>query len=158
MPGRAPRGVTAIEIIVVLGVLALLAAIGLPFTGSFGQRNDIFAAERGLIHALRRAQFRAMLSEGGSNVWVRVVSGTGTDYIVYRGASYAARDQDTEDVYAFPDTVGVAFSFTGATSTLDLKFSRYDGRPSATGTFRLFSNVGGTSTIQVGPQGQVTEL
>lgn len=157
MRGRT-RGITAIEVIVAIGLLALIAAIGLPFTGSFGQRNDVFAAERGLLHALRRAQLRSVLSEAGSNVWVRVVAGTGTDYAVFRGASHAARDLDSEEVYAFPETVGVSFAFPGATSTLDLRFGRYDGRPSATGTFFLHSPIGGTSTVQVGGQGQITSL
>lgn len=158
MSGRTPRGATIVEMLVVIGIAALLVTLGLPFASGFGQRNDIFSARRGLLHALRRAQFRSMLSEGGTNVWVRVTAGTGTDYAIYRGTSYATRDLDSEEAYAFPETVGVDFSFPGATSTLDLRFSRYDGRPAATGTFRLFSTVGGTSTVQIGPQGQVTDL
>lgn len=148
---------TAIELIVVIGLIALLAGLTLPFAGSFGQRNDAFSAASGVIHALRRAQFRSVLSEGGSNVWVRFVAGTGTDYVVFAGASYAARNQDTEEVYALPDPVGLSFSFPNATSTLDLKFARHTGAPQATGTIYLYSNAGGSSTIQVGPQGQITQ-
>lgn len=151
------RGVTAIELIVVIGLIALLAGLTLPFTGSFGQRNDQFSAASGVMQALRRAQFRSMLSEGGSNVWVRLVSGTGTDYVIYTGTSYASRNQDTEEIYKLPDIVGVSFSFPSTTSTLDLRFARITGVPFATGTVYLYSNAGGSSTIRVGPQGQITQ-
>lgn len=139
-------------------MIALLAGLSIPFAGTFGQRNDKFAAVSGITHALRRAQFRSMLSEGGVNVWVRFTAGTGTPYSIYRGTSYAARDIDSEEEYALPDSVGVAFSFPSVTSTLDLRFARHTGVPAATGTIYLYSNAGGTSTIRVGLQGQITEL
>lgn len=153
---RDRRGISAIELIVVIGMIGLLAGLSVPFAGTFGQRNDKFSAQQGVLHALRRAQFRAMLSEGGTGVWARFTAGTGTDYVVYRGTSYAARDVDSEEVYALPESVGISYSFPGATSTLDLRFARYTGNPYATGTLYLYSNAAGTSSIRVGPQGQIT--
>lgn len=138
-------------------MIALLAGLSIPFAGTFGQRNDKFSAQQGVIHALRRAQFRAMLSEGGTNVWARFTAGTGTDYVVYTGASYAARNQDTEEIYTLPESVGISFTFPSVTSTLDLKFARTTGNPAATGTVHLYSNAAGTSSVRVGPQGQITQ-
>ncbi len=151
------EGMTVIELIIVIGLITLLAGLTLPFAGNFGQRNDEFAAASGVVQALRRAQFRSMLSEGGSNVWVRLVSGTGTDYMIYTGTSYATRNQDTEEIYKLPDTVGVSFSFPSTTSTLNLRFARITGNPFATGTVYLYSNAGDSSTIRVGLQGQITQ-
>ena len=155
---RDNRGLTAIELMIVIGLIVILAGLSLPFAGTFGQRNDKFAAASSVIQALRRAQFRSMISDSGSNVWVRFVSGTGTDYAVFSGASYAARNQDTEEIFTLPDTVGVSFGFTSVTSTLALRFARTTGVPSATGTIYLYSNAGGTTTIRVGSQGQITQL
>ena len=149
------RGFTLVELIVVMGLGALLFGLGLPAARSFQEQRDHDVAVQGVLHALRRAQLRSMAGEDGSNLGVRLVSGTGTTYSIFEGTSYAARAPSKDENLDLASSVGLSFSFPGATSTADVVFSRVRGKPAATGTIYIYSDAQPLTKVTVGSEGRI---
>lgn len=151
------RGVSMIEIMVVIGIISLIAVLGLPAMQNFGIRQDVPVAARDMLHALRRAQIRSVLSEAGSNVGVRVTAGTSTTLVIFQGSSYDTRNVEVDESYQLPATVGLSYTFAGGASPTDIIFSRQRGKPSDTGTFFLYAPGGVPLQITVGAEGLISQ-
>lgn len=150
----ARQGISLLETVVIIGLLAFLAALGLPVAHDFTLRQDLPAARRDIVHVLRRAQLRAVLEEDGGNVGVRFASGTGTAYTLFRGSSWDARDPDVDEEYHLPSGIGVTFALPDNPSQVDILFSRGRGQPNITGVMYVSSAIA-SSTVNIGSEGQI---
>lgn len=121
---------TMVELILVMGLFALLLAMTLPLLGNFQQRQQTQVLGSDVVEILRRAQHRSITGEDGQTWGVYVSSGSLT---LYAGASYLARDiaQDEVRVIPLPTVVSglsdIHFSIRGTPSSVgSLSVSRPD--------------------------------
>lgn len=150
------------EVLVVLGVLAVLLAVALPFTRSFKFGADLGSAADGLLTTLREAQSLAMAEQGATPYGVYFnTTPTPPQYILYQGSSYLSRDTSFNTggygEARLPIGVAMTFSWTGSPPT-ELTFAQLTGKvtfPSSTDakTITLALPNVGTRTITVTAEG-----
>jgi prepilin-type N-terminal cleavage/methylation domain-containing protein len=121
------KGFTALEVMLVIGVLGGLAAYVTPAYRDYQIRSDLYNAAEMLTQAIGRAQLRGQAGEHDLP-WGFSVSHN----VMFAGETYATRNPLYDERYQIPDTV--------AHSGLDeVSFARLTGDPSATGTIILTS-------------------
>ena len=113
------RGVTMIELILVVGLVTLVVGISGGFYSRFLTQNAVANTTDQLVESLRKAQTYAMAGKENSN-WV--VAYQGGAIVFYRGNSYATR------VSAFDEVTSVNSSLTVSGLT-DINFARVTGLP-----------------------------
>jgi len=119
-----------IEVLLVLGLVSVVGAVGMPMFRSFQTRSDVSLAAEYIRQGMDRAK---LLSETGhmDSTWgFRVGSG-----ILFKGASFATRDSAYDETFDIPETVGI-------TGLQEVTFSKLLGSPSATGTVLLTALTG----------------
>lgn len=128
--GNSQRGFTLLELILSIAVIALVAGVALPVSRSFQVRNDLDIAATTAAQTLRRAQALAQGMDGDTSWGMRVAAGSIT---LFRGASYAARDANFDEVFDVPMTIT-------PTGTTEIVFAKFTGDPTTTGTLALTSS------------------
>lgn len=119
-------GFTLFELLVVLGILTILLALGLPVTYDFYYRS-IFESEYNLLFAaLQQARGLSMVNHNESAHGVYTLS---SDFVVFQGSSYAGRTVSQDRL--FPRSASVAIS-----GPAELVFSALDGA-TASSTYTL---------------------
>lgn len=140
-------GVTTIELILSIGIIAILFGIATPLLRSFFLRNDLDVAQNAIVQDLYRAQSLAATSEADSNWGVNIGAGQVT---LFRGNSYAARNQ------AYDETFTTASSLTN-TGTTEYVFTKFTGLPTAGGTVTITSSNNETRVLVINSKGMVEE-
>ena len=135
------KGFTLVEMLVTLGIVALIAAASMPAFWNFLNKYQLDANGRDLVHTLRQAQRLSMESEGGYAYSVHLITGAGGSYTLYRGSSYASRDTEYDDVHALPATLSLSYTVPDA----DVTFTKIEGSTSDTGTILITWDDGGES-------------
>lgn len=128
-----------------IGLFAALVTVTVPVYRTFQVQNDLTLAAGVTAQAMRRAQWEARASNGDTTWGVNVQTGAIT---LFRGASYATRDADYDDVYV----LGSGITPTGL---LEVVFDGVQGDPDGTGTLTLTGPDGATKTVTIGDYGQV---
>jgi type IV fimbrial biogenesis protein FimT len=75
-PGRPVRGLTLLEIVIALAIIAVLASLALPSMGSGAARQRLKAAAEGLAHDLAEARYESARRGAPVHLSVR----TGADW------------------------------------------------------------------------------
>lgn len=134
------------ELLLVIGILAILAGMTIPNYRNYHIRNDLDLAATQTEQMLRRAQFLSQSGEEDS-VW-GVHAGSG---ILFKGTSFASRDPVYDEKYPFSPTILVS----GIT---EVTFSKIYGEPSATGiiTFTALNGDVGEVAVRAGLSGEQT--
>jgi len=140
------RGLSLIEILLVVGILAILVILAPPLVLDFYKTQQLETHTQGVIQTLRRAQLKAMGVENATSFGVYL---TNDDYTLFQGASYAARDTQYDEVIDLPQIITIT------NSPKEVAFSRIEGAPSATGTIILSAN-GESRTISINEIGRIT--
>jgi prepilin-type N-terminal cleavage/methylation domain-containing protein len=122
------RGFTLIEMLLSVGIIAMLAAMSLPIYASFASRNDLDLDTQGVVDMLRRAETYARTMNGDSNWGVKVQAGTVT---LFKGTSYAARDSTADE------TDNIAGTITIGGTVSEVVFTKFTAIPNTTGTVTL---------------------
>ena len=155
---KKQQGFTLIEMVLTIGIIALLAAFSIPVYGNLFTRNDLDDAKMIVVQALRRAELSAQ-AEDGANInsttanplWgVDIQNGNVT---VFRGQTYAGRVQSDDEVYPIGNTVTVT------SSPVDIFFSPETGFSTSASTVSATLTVssGESRTISVSPNGGKVE-
>lgn len=121
------KGFTLVELVLVIGILALLIVVSLPLAINFYKTRQFDVHENGIVQALRRAQLKAMSVEEDCAFGVRITS---DQYVLFRGNSYAMRDSAFDEVFDLPDNLQVS-------GISEIVFSKLRGIPFSTGTITL---------------------
>jgi prepilin-type N-terminal cleavage/methylation domain-containing protein len=138
------RGFTAVEILVVLGVLGLLTASIALGLSALRDATALRTATEDVWLTLRSARSLTLASKDDSVYGVRVESAR---LIQFKGTTYVA-GATTNVVSDFP--TGVVASATFANGASHVTFTRLSGEPSATGTIMLTDQRGdATSSVEV---------
>ena len=131
--GRGQKGFTFIEIIVVLGIFAILASVGLFVSFDF-YRSYAFRSERNIvISILQKARAQALNNINQEPHGVKFLSNS---YVIFQGADYEDLLRDT----SFDEAIDAANSV--AHSGLDeVVFEQLSGDASASGEIILSDGV-----------------
>ena len=124
------KNFTLVELIMVMGILALLTVISLPLAINFYRTRQLDVHENGIVQVLRRAQLKAMSVEDDSSFGVYI---TPDRYVLFKGDSYSARDFTYDEIYELPSNLSVS-------GISEIVFSRLRGVPSNTGNIILAIN------------------
>lgn len=140
------RGFTLVELLLSVGIIALLAGLSAPVYVSFQTRNDLEVTSQSIVEMLRRAQTYARGVNGDSQWGVAIQSSTA---ILFKGATYATRDATYDET----QTISPSTAVSGLS---EIVFSKLDATPSTTGTITLTANTNDTRTITINGKGMVS--
>jgi prepilin-type N-terminal cleavage/methylation domain-containing protein len=156
----AKRGFTLIEVLVVIGLITIIASIGL-FVSIDTYHDSTFHNSRDLlVSALQHARALAVNNvcvgtcTDGKPHGVHIVFDTGSNvskFIVFQGTVY--NPADTNNIsFEIKKNVSATFRATGIT---DVYFTELSGNPNTTGNINLSDNLGENSVITIGSEGQI---
>lgn len=149
---RFQRGITIIEVLLVVSLISILASLLVPVYQSFQITRQLDSKSNEILSSLREAQNKAMGSEGDGRWGVYFVSGAGGDFIIYKGDSYAARDPDYDITNDVPETLTLTYSLGGAA---EVNFEKLRGTPDAVGSVTMTSATGESMTININEVGKM---
>ncbi len=135
-------GFSLLEVVFVLGVLALVASISAPIYHAISEKNNLDIATQGLVQAMRRAQTLAQNGKADSAWGVNIASNSVT---VFAGLNYLSRIPSYDETYYFPGSVR-------SSGLNQIVFSKLTGQPQTTGTTTITSGFGNKTVVinQVG--------
>lgn len=148
----AARGVSAIEIIIVLAILILLSGIGSYAFVSAQKRHQLNGATDSVVSELERAKANAMAGKNGRNFGVKF---NATSMVSFSGDSYDAGDPGN---VILPVASGFTLSNDIPNADGSILFSRLYGIPQAAGTITVTrsGDSSRTQSVSVGSQGEIT--
>lgn len=150
------KSFTLVEILIVIGVLAILVVIAFPAFHSFRVEADLNDSVDKIINTLRLAQSKTLASER-ANQW-GVYFSTSTvphQYTLFQGTSYASRVTSSDEVYDLPESVEIYD--VNLVGEPEVVFDRLIGSTSQFGgiSLRLKKDHAKNRTIYIENSGQV---
>ena len=136
------KGYTLIELLLVVGLLAVAVGILSTMDRTFIVRSDLDNSTEATIEAVRRARLLSVGGEGDSTWGVYISDGV----TVFKGTSYAARDPEYDEEFAFSTMIGTS-------GLSEVVFSKQSGVPSATGDISIGSDIGVSNSITINEKG-----
>lgn len=126
------RGVTVIELLIVITIISLIGITVIPIGAGFLGRNALRNKTSELLSSIRIAQLNSISGKSGGPWGVKVDS----SYItLFQGSSYESRNASLDKKFAIPASIVI-------TST-EIIFSAVDGTPSISPTINI---TGGTDS------------
>ena len=147
-------GFTLIELLLVLAIFLVVGIVVTPLYGNFSVATQLNEETSQLAQNIRlaRTQSLAGLKNMTHGVCFETNIGAPDRYIIYSGASCAARDQSLDQIISLPPALDLTTNF----SANDLNFTRR-GEPLVTGSVTLTHAVSGARSITVNELGLVEE-
>lgn len=133
------KGFTLLELMLSIAIMAVVTGIGAPLLTRSLSKNDLDASAETWANSLRRAQVLAQAIDGESSWGAQLQSGSIT---VFKGATYAGRDPDYDEVFVVPSTI----TPSGVTEVV---MARLTGYPNTTGTTTISSSVDSSDPLNV---------
>ncbi|MBI4084991.1 MAG: hypothetical protein HY432_00585 [Candidatus Liptonbacteria bacterium] len=141
----ANRGFTLFEILLVIGLITAMFALGLLFNIDL-YRQKILGAERDtIVSVLKKAR-----SEAQNNVNQSphgVYFGLTSNYVVFQGDTYASRDAAQDELFARSSGINVS-------GISELTFSQLDANSSVSGTVTV-ANSQQSADVAINYQGRI---
>ncbi|HDZ54817.1 MAG TPA: hypothetical protein ENI19_03075 [Candidatus Nealsonbacteria bacterium] len=125
------KGLSLIEVLLVTMVIMILFALILPFGLDFYKSQQLETHTQGILQTLRRAQIKAMATEGDSSFGIYI---TNDNYTLFKGISYQNRDPQYDEVFDLPTVITIN------DQPKEFVFSKFEGKPSLIGNIVLNSN------------------
>lgn len=138
------HGFTLLELLLSVAVISALAGLSLPVYRTLLSKNDLDIAANSTVSSLRRGQVLSQAVDGDTTWGVKVQSGS---IVLFKGASYAARDTAFDETFDVPTSIGIS-------GTTEYVFSKLTGLPQATGTVNL-SSESDARTVTLNSKGMV---
>jgi prepilin-type N-terminal cleavage/methylation domain-containing protein len=154
MKNSYKKGITALEILMVLAVVGILLAIVLPQFSKIKENQILKSTVGDVLSTISKARSQTLASLNSSEYGVHFQS---DQVIIFKGTSYSA-GASTNVVTSVSAPVSISNVTFGGVSGVsgDVYFSRIFGAPSATGTITIssptysktitISSTGGTNT------------
>jgi prepilin-type N-terminal cleavage/methylation domain-containing protein len=140
------KGFTIIELLIVIGIIAVLAAATTPFLSQIVLRVNTETTLDKTISAFRKAQSYAMDGKDNSAVWGACITTDGSDQLIRLYSGSCAVPSFSED-FSVPETVTITDG-----GVRDVIFTKTRGEPSASITLAVTSSLD-TKTITINSAG-----
>ena len=154
------NGFSLIEIFVVIGVIAILAAVSFTTLVNRRSRTEFDGTTRRVAALLREAQSHSMAQKDGTTWGVHLENSTATSpfYAIFK-TSYSTSGQI--GYYRLPTSIQYATSSIAEGGSIDSTFAQISGLPSASSSITLELTGGGSavtasSTITVNTNGLIS--
>jgi Tfp pilus assembly protein FimT len=141
------RSFTLIEILLVLGILAILVFLTLPLSMSLYGSQQLDSHTQDLIQVLRRAQLKAMTAEADSSFGIHFDENQ-RKYILFKGDFFDPESPENEE-FNLPQVITINTPFS------EVIFSKLNGEPNVFGNIILDSN-GESRIININKLGRVS--
>jgi len=151
------NGFTLIELIISIGIVAIISSIGFINLVGYNQRKNIGLVGQEVVAVLRSAQNYSTSQESGSQWGVHFENSTSSEeidfYELFAGSSYSG----STVMQKVPLESGVIFSSPSTGESLDIVFSAVTGLPGASSTIKVTvsGNESVSSTIIINSNGQI---
>jgi len=139
------EGVLLIEILVVIGILAILTGIGLPIGFNIYRQYILSSEQKLFLSVLRRAESLAMANSYQSGFGVAIQPG---QLVIFKGSAFTDRDASFDEVYLRSASVN-------ATGTMEIAFAQISGSPVAPASITL-SSASQSKTIIINAHGMIS--
>lgn len=132
---RITKGFTLTELLIVIGIFAIIAAVAVPIYGNWQTMAQSDEAASAIIQNLRLAKTRseAGLNNAPHGIYLEVNESTDDTFTIYQGNSYASRNTD----YDQETILASALNLTTTLAGNEINFTKGLGEPSATGTITI---------------------
>lgn len=140
---RRQRGFTLIELLLSIVIITALAGLSLPVMRATQTTNDLALATYSFAQSARRAQAKSRLASQDDQWGVIAQSG---EVVVFKGASYAARDAEYDEVSSISPTLTIA-------GTGEYSFSKVSGQPRTTGSVTFTNATDDADTVTITSSG-----
>jgi len=153
------RGFTIIEILIVVSVTVVLAAVAAPLLTNALSRGDARSYALQAVDALREAQSSTMSGRANARYGVHFEQ---TKFVLFQGAVYSSSDANNL-VTSFSGRATIsAVNLSGGACTVatgigncDLHFARVRGTPTETGSIVFADLTGQTRTVTINATGLI---
>ena len=125
------RGLTLIELLLVIAILLVVSSLAIPFIQSFQTSADLAAQADILTTTLRLARLQAVTGAHDSG-WGVYFDTDNRRFILFKGDGFGSRDARYDQEFRYPASIAVTTDLGG-----EIQFNRYSGDPSASGTIEL---------------------
>lgn len=151
------NGFLLIELLVVIGILIILAAIIPPTLRSFEKELDLNNSTEQIINILRLARNKTLASEKNSQ-WGVFFDNTTVphQYVLFKGNNYASRDNPFDKIYKLPERVEI-YQIDLVGGGKEIIFERVIGTTEQSGqiVLRLKTDFSKTKTIYIENSGKI---
>lgn len=144
---RQQSGFTFIEVLLVIGLLGLLAALAIPFYQSFQVTSELDNTTHEIISTLREAQSKAMASQGWQAWGVHFAN---REFILFQGSAYNPADP-VNRATAVPGVLSIDAEHK------DVIFSAVNGTTSTMGKIGIRATSGRSHYLIINELGVVDE-
>ena len=145
------KGFTIVELMVVIGILVIVAAISIPLYGNWQIESQAESAKNSILQLLRLAQAHSQTGFHDSKHGI-YINDTEKQAIYFEGENYSSRASEHDRVVAYSDLVIVSSTLSGD----EIGFSKGAGRPIATGTISITeTHSGSLYTITINEAGLI---
>lgn len=152
------RGFTAIELLIVIGVIAVIAAVTSLPLATMQTSAGLTGAVDSVVDGLRRAQLQATSGYYGSAWSVHFSDGEGcvlpaSKFHIYSGTVFDSATDTIATVELTDSSLITALALGGG---CDVNFARYRGTTTNAGTVTVASPAGQSKTVTVSSYGRVS--
>ena len=148
------KGFSLLEVLIVVGILAVLAGIGTGFYFNYAKERELEASAKNIIFDLKQAQAKAMAGEE-SRKWGAHFINNSEDY--YEIFSTPTDYNDASKAIETTSYLASSISFTApvASASSTVIFDKIKGTTVGTSIITISSMSGGTKTITVTAGGNI---
>jgi len=134
------QGLTLIEILLVVAIIAIIAGISVPFYRNFQTSQELDIASKDMLLNLRDAQNRSKVGQDDS-VWGVHFNSSFDEYGIFQGTTFSSY---FDDAVIIPGVLSVTSNFG-----TDITFTKALGAPSTSGIVTFDGEGGETRQIEI---------
>ena len=138
------RGITIIELLLVISITTILSAASVPIASNFMVRSYFRDGKDAVVSQLYTSKINSMTNKENSPWGVNTTS---SQITVFKGTSYAARDTDFDKNFNTPNSITI--------SSGEVVFAQHSGNLSSAASFTISSNLGDSDTVNVNLVGNI---